>query len=191
MNNPMVTLGISNDAGTVRADHDFYATPHYAVEELLKRETFSNNVWECACGHGHISEVLKNHGYNVKSTDLIDRGYGTGNVDFLKTNGIYKGDIVTNPPYFRNNALLFVKKALQTIPEGHKVAMFLRLLFIEGQGRRELFDQYPPVRIYAFSKRVFAGKNGELENTKGNSAMAFAWFVWEKGNTNLPTLHWI
>ena len=84
-----------------------------------------------------------------------------------------------------------LKKALQTIPEGHKVAMFLRLLFIEGQGRRELFDQYPPVRIYAFSKRVYAGKNGELENTKGNSAMAFAWFVWEKGNTNLPTLHWI
>ena len=191
MNNSIVTLGISNDLGTARADHDFYATPPFAVEELLEREQFSHDIWECACGQGHISEVLKNHGYNVRSTNLIDRGYGTGCVDFLKTNEVFNGDIVTNPPYNRNNALKFVEKALQTVPEGHRVAMFLRLLFIEGQERRTLFDLQPPARIYPFSKRVYAGKNGDLENAKGNSAMAFAWFVWIKGNTEPPKLYWI
>lgn len=40
--------------------------------------TLHKNVWECSCGQGHLSEVLNKNGYNVKSTDLIDRGYGIG-----------------------------------------------------------------------------------------------------------------
>jgi hypothetical protein len=32
---------------------------------------------------GSISEVLIEHGHDVISTDLVDRGYGTGGVDFL------------------------------------------------------------------------------------------------------------
>ena len=68
-----------------RAKHDYYATPPEAVEELLKVEKFTKKVWECACGEGHISKVLKAHGYEVISTDLIDRGFGEGYVDFLKT----------------------------------------------------------------------------------------------------------
>lgn len=42
-----------------RADFDFYPTPPYAVKELLKRENFNGNIWECACGDGAVSEVLK------------------------------------------------------------------------------------------------------------------------------------
>lgn len=53
------------------------------MELLCDIEKFSNKVWECACGEGHLSKVLKNRGYEVLSTDLIDRGYGIGNIDFL------------------------------------------------------------------------------------------------------------
>ena len=56
--------------------HDYYATEPKAVELLLEQEKFSPQVWECACGEGHISEVLKANGYNVLSSDLVDRGYG-------------------------------------------------------------------------------------------------------------------
>jgi len=42
-----------------RVENDYYATPPLAVEKLLEKETFTN-VWECACGEGHISEVIKN-----------------------------------------------------------------------------------------------------------------------------------
>ena len=38
-------------------------------------EDFFPFVWECACGGGHLSEVLKTRGYDVKSSDIIDRGY--------------------------------------------------------------------------------------------------------------------
>lgn len=67
-----------------RADYDFCPTPSYAVLELLSREIFEGSVWECACGDGAISEVLKSKGFNVYSSDITDRGYWEQrNLDFL------------------------------------------------------------------------------------------------------------
>ena len=54
---------------------DYYATDPKALELLLELEEFSDNVWECACGGGHLCEVLKAHGHNVKASDLVNRGY--------------------------------------------------------------------------------------------------------------------
>lgn len=76
--------GCSNHSEGERAQYDFYATDPRAVDLLLEVETFAPQIWECAAGAGHISERLKKHGYEVYSTDLIYRGYGTGGVDFLK-----------------------------------------------------------------------------------------------------------
>ena len=89
-------VGSSRNNGERESD-DFYPTPPYAVEELLKREVFSGNIWECACGEGYISEVFKNKGFEVISTDLIDRGYGE-RLDFLQSD-LVADNIVTNPPY--------------------------------------------------------------------------------------------
>ena len=85
MTKALSIVGSSRSNGEREKD-DFYPTPQYAVEELLKREVFKGNIWECACGEGDISEVLKQKGYSVYSSDLIDRGYGDTNVDFLKQN---------------------------------------------------------------------------------------------------------
>lgn len=73
-----VTLGASNHTVNPRAENDFYATDPRAIELLLNVENFSDKVWECACGEGHLSKVLESKGYDVISTDLIDRGFGTG-----------------------------------------------------------------------------------------------------------------
>lgn len=137
------TLGARNFAQHDRAEHDYYATPPEAVEELLKVEQFSPRVWECACGEGHISKVLEAHGYKVFSTDLIDRGFGEGYVDFLKVetkNAPY--DIVTNPPYKYSKE--FAEKAIDVVADGQKIAMLLNIQFLESQKRRALFDKHPP-----------------------------------------------
>lgn len=73
--------GASNHTEEERQPEDYYATEPKAVEILLENETFKNDVWEPACGGGHISKVLKKHGYNVLSTDIIDRGYPETVVD--------------------------------------------------------------------------------------------------------------
>lgn len=160
-----VTIGASNHSSANREVNDYYATDPVALELLLEKETFSENVWECACGEGHLSEVLKQHGYNVLSTDLIDRGYGCGGVDFLTDVRQFDGDIITNPPY--KYAKEFVEHAIQSVTDGHRVCMFLRLNFLEGKSRRKLFETAPP-NTYMFppreltaAKTVISAKSAE------------------------------
>lgn len=78
------TLGASNHADGERQSEDFYATDSKAIDYLLEKATLSKNLWECACGAGHLSKRLEEFGYNVKSTDLIYRGYGMGGGRFSK-----------------------------------------------------------------------------------------------------------
>lgn len=185
------TLGASNHTDKERDENDYYATEPKAAELLLGVESFSRTIWECACGEGHLAEVFRKHGYCVKATDLIDRGYGLGGVNFLRENVIFHGDIITNPPY--RYAKEFVEHALETVADGFKVAMFLRLQFLEGKTRKALFQKYPPKRVYVSSGRLLCAKNGEFEKMKagGGSAVAYAWFVWEKGFVGNPQIAWI
>lgn len=181
------TLGASNHTDSERQSEDYYATEPAATEWLCKLEQFEGPILEPSCGEGHISEVLKAHGYDVTSRDLVDRGYGDV-ADFLSTDNIeWHGDIVTNPPY--KYAKEFVEKALQIIPAGHKVAMFLKLTFLEGKARRELFETAPPRRVWVSSSRLKCAMNGDFD-AYACSAAAYAWFVWEKGYKGDTTVKW-
>ena len=184
------TLGASNHTDKDRQTEDFYATEPKAAKLLLELEAFSPNIWECACGDGSLSKVFESAGYNVKSTDLIYRGYGEGGVDFLKTQDRWDGDIITNPPY--KFAKEFVEKAIETVTEGHKVAMFLKLQFMEGKARKNLFLKYPPRTIYVSSSRLLCAKNAEFDKMieGGGSAVAYAWYVWQKGYNGITELKW-
>ena len=96
-------------------------------------------------------------------------------------------DIITNPPF--KYAKEFVEQALDRITDGHKVAMFLKLQFLEGKSRRKLFETAPPARIYVASGRLNCAPNGDFTNAV--SALAYAWYVWEKGFVGKPTIDWI
>ncbi len=186
-----VTNGDSSHSQQERASRDYYATDPRAVRELLKRETFADDILEPACGGGHISEELKKHGYYVKSVDIIKRNY-SGQLlaaDFLQQREKWAGDIITNPPY--KYAAEFVQHALDVIDDGQKVAMFLKLTFLEGEKRRALFQQHPPCRIYVFTKRINCALNGEQKFFNASSAVCYAWFVWEKGSQQKPVIDWI
>jgi hypothetical protein len=185
------TLGASNHTENEREAHDYYATEPKAAELLCEVESLSPAIWECACGEGHLAEVLRKRGHIVKATDLIDRGYGCGGVDFLKENVHFHGDIVTNPPY--KYAKEFVEHAIDTVADGCKVCMFLKLQFLEGKARRALFEKYPPKCVYVASGRLLCAKNGDFEKMKagGGSAVAYAWFVWQKGYTGETVIRWI
>lgn len=190
-------LGASNHTNSEREINDYYATDPIAIDKLLSVEDLNKNIWECACGAGHLSTRLKEKGYNVWSTDIIDRNYRyfNGIQDFLTTETLpYEGgcDIVTNPPY--KFAKAFVLKAIDILPMGNKACFFLKLTFLEGKDRyANLFSKYPPKTIYIFSERIMCAKNGEFERMKegGGSAVAYAWFVWEKGFKGKPSIKWI
>lgn len=189
-NSIFATHGASNHSNTERADLDYYATDPAAVEALLAVEDFTRAVWEPACGGCHISAVLADHGFSVRSTDIVDRGSVLQDevLDFLKTRPENLRDIITNPPY--KFAAEFVKQALDISCAYVKVAMFLKLTFLESEKRKQLFDRYPPERIYVFRNRVDCWKNG-VKPEKPSKAVCYAWFVWEKGFDGAPEIHWI
>ena len=163
---------------------DFYRTPAFATMGLLKHETFTGDIWEPACGDGAISKVLEEAGHPVRSTDIVDRGYGTGGVDFLQT--VTRCDnIVTNQPFCL--AEEFVRAALAR--STRKASFLLRLAFLEGKKRRELFNVAPPARVWIFSDRLTMHRDGETSRRSGH--IAFAWIVWDHACTGTPTFGWI
>jgi hypothetical protein len=180
-------LGASNHSKDERQNEDFYATDPKAVDALLKLEIFNNNIWEPACGMGHISNSLESNGYTVKSSDLFDRGFGDVGIDFLGIDNvkIFEGDIVTNPPY--RYAKEFTEKAFTVLNTGSKLAMFLKLHFLEGQDRKILFKKYPLKTLYVSSKRLECAKNGIFVH---NTAVAYCWFIWEKGYKGDSIIKW-
>lgn len=103
------------------------------------------------------------------------------------TSDSFDGDIITNPPF--KFAKQFVEHALDSITAGHKVAMYLRIQFLESEGRRALFEYEPPARVYVAHGRFGCALNGEWD-TRSSSAMMFAWYVWEKGFKGDPVLKW-
>ena len=198
-------IGASNHTDEERQTDDYYATDPIAVDKLLAVEKPNHRVWECACGGGHLSKRLQEKGFWVYSTDIVDRGYCDEIVDFLKEEPVYgisakplydshdiTYDILTNPPY--KYAMEFVLRALELLQFGCKCYMFLKLTFLESEKRyKEIFEKTPPKTIYVFSKRVLCAKNAEFERMKegGGSAVAYGWFVWEKGYKGTTQVEWI
>lgn len=174
---------LTGSSEKTREVNDFYATPKHATEALLKLEKFDGVIWECACGDGAISKILKENGYKVISSDLIDRGYGIS-INFLLTEDTVQ-NIVTNPPF--KQAQKFIEHALKSTTG--KVAMLLKLNFLEGQRRNEFFKRTPLKNVYVFSKRLSFDKGNE--KGKGNGLLAYAWYVWEQGYEGKPTIDWI
>lgn len=189
-----VMLGASNHSEKERQQNDYYATDPHSLEIFLNKIKqdkieLHKKIWECACGEGHLSKTLKQKGYNVYSSDLINRGYGDDFRDFLQCkDSELKFDILTNPPY--KTAKEFVEKALEIQADGYYTIMFLKIQFLEGQARQELFEKYPPKYVYVNSARQLCAMNGEFEKYKA-TAICYCWYIWEKGYKGETIVRWI
>lgn len=193
INNVYTTLGASNHSSEERQPVDYYATDPKALEiflEKIKQDgiVLPKKIYEPACGGGHLSEVLKNNGYTVYSSDLYDHGYGDTGIDFFKSN-IKAQCILTNPPY--KQALPFVKKALESIVDNGYVIMFLRIQFLEGKARYEFFKYNPPKYVYVNSRRQNCAKNADFKTYTRNDAICYAWFIWQKDFKGETIIRWI
>ena len=176
-----------------RVENDYYATPPESTQALLNVLELNGSILEPACGEGHISEVLKSNypKSEIVSTDLVDRGYGSGGINFLEhTYDRTFTNVMTNPPfkYMRE----FVEKALEISTD--KVIMFGKIQFLEGQRRKEFLENSPLKYVYVFSERQNPMRNGSPVDESGkkwSSTMCFAWYVWEKGYQGEPVVRWL
>lgn len=175
-----------------RREADFYATPPEYVDCLAHIVDLNGRtIWEPACGEGHISKrLLTATSAKVYSTDLHDRGYGRGGIDFLRATSTPRNTdaIVTNPPY-GDLAEAFVRKAIELMqPVGGMVAMFLRNEWdCSAEDRPDLFEGHP-----AFATKIVTTKRPRwIEGSTGSPRHSYSWFVWDWRHGGLPTIRYI
>lgn len=176
-----------------RVPLDFYTTPPEAVRALLSVEAFAGDIWEPACGHGAISKVFTEAGYDVVSTDLAHRGFGAGGIDFLRETKPRARNIVTNPPYGRGMGDQFIGHALRlTRQTGGAVAMLCDLASLCHPRRHGKFLSYPPTAIYALDHLVCL-PNDDPQRAKhfAKADRRYCWMVWRHDHIGEPRFWWL
>lgn len=147
---------------TGRRASDFYPTPPEVTVALLKflRLPIQSNIWEPACGDGHMVRVMEAAGYQVIGTD-IQKG-----VDFLKTSLMDCDWIITNPPF--RTAEEFIRKCAE---HNKPFALLLKTQFWNVAKRYKLFREITPTYVLPLTRRPdFTGE--------GQAMIDMAWNVW-------------
>jgi hypothetical protein len=178
-------------SGYDREVHDFYATPDWVTEALLRHVQFRGRVWEPCCGTGAITTVLQRHGYDVTSTDIADHGFGMSGVDFLSCQALPEGclALVTNPPYGDHRRsqrgkkksslamLRFVDHALRlTESVQGQLALLVRFQWVAGRRAAALMSAGPFAAVIALTHRIQWFDKGEATNIAQHH---HAWIVFD------------
>jgi hypothetical protein len=177
-------------SGFEREGRDFYATPPWVTEALLRHVKFRGPVWEPCCGDGAMSSVLAANGYDVVSTDIEDRGFGKPGVDFLSCRTVPDGcrSIVTNPPYGDTGshsgqsrspmAMLGFLRHAMTLTQSvqGQLALLVRLQWIAGKRAADLMSSGPFAAVIVLTHRIQWFDMGERTNTAQHH---HAWVVFD------------
>lgn len=194
----MSKIQTSNLAGNTsirgREENDYYATPPKTTKAILDVLKLTGSIYEPACGEGHIVKVLKEYypDNKIYSSDLIDRGYNKGGINFLTHD--YKDkkfcNIITNPPF--KFAEEFIRKSLDITTD--KVLILCKIQLLESKQRSKMFNETPLKYIYVFTNRQATWMNGQEVDEKGkpwSTTMCLAWYIWEHGYKGEPIMRWL
>ena len=126
------TIGAAGHANHARQSEDYYATEPKATELLCELEQFSHDVWEPACGEGHMVKVLQSKGYNVRASDLIDRGGGTRYMIFLIWE-MLSGTEILSPTLHTDMPKSLLKRLWALFLKGIRSLCFSNLPFLKAR----------------------------------------------------------
>ena len=190
---------------------DYFPTPPWATRalcEFLKTEwnLKDQNVWEPACGEGHMARPLAEYFREVLATDVHDYSASFPEqhevADFLIDWGLVDAElsidwVITNPPF--RLADEFIRMALSHARIG--CAMLVRTSFLEGHDR--LFSDIPPAAILQFAERVGmfkgiirqAGSKYVCPHTGqdkvASTATSYCWIIWLNSPVDFTRFSWI
>lgn len=166
-------------SGYARKEHDFYPTPGWVTECLLRHVQFRGPVWEPCCGDGAIARVLAAQGHEVIATDLDDHGFGQPGVDFYACRHFPPGcrAMLTNPPYGDGRdrrtvpsasrfMLRFFRHALElTVRANGQLALLVRFQWIAGKRASDLISSGPLDAVLVLTERICWFDRGKDTNT--------------------------
>jgi len=167
-----------------RPEGDFYPTPRsllWVAEAMLRAELCDEEtVFEPCSGDGALSSELQKLGFTVAENDLYRGGY-----DYLEVPCDYR-QVVTNPPFSLWDS--FVAKAKR---EADKVIMIGRLNYFGTTSRLHNGTWDGLKSAWMFTRYVDYRTPERQDGLFHVGAMATAWFVWERGFTAHPTMHFL
>ncbi len=182
-----VAMAGGNPVEGKQQDDGFYSTPEDATWALLDWLEGSGVIsayippgtpfHECCCGDGRMAKIIAMR-HPVIATDLVDRGYGDEHgpsCDMASTAAPRSPVLMTNPPFFLADAML--KRILDT--DFLMVAMLLKTTYFNTKGRIPDFHGRPPAFNLGLTWRPDF-------RALGRPTMCVNWFVWLRGNTELP-----
>ena len=178
-------------SGPMRALHakprwsrDYYVEPPWCAHALLGSVPFVGPIHDPACGGGTIVRAAQAFGYSATGSDLVDRGFGEGGIDFLADN-TPRRSIVTNPPF-----ILAERFILHAIEVADRVAVIAPLAFSAGQKRYlTLFQPHPPMLELVLAKRPSMPPGGTDIPAKGGTT-DYAWLIWDRGYQGPTEKRW-
>lgn len=189
-------------SGFARRANDFYATPAWVTECLLRHVTLRGPVWEPCCGDGAIARVIETHGQAVVASDLADYGYGASGVDFFACREMPAGcqALITNPPYGDGGSaekpvanvslamLRFVRHglALSATADG-QLALLVRFQWIAGKRAAALISSGPLDCVIALTRRIRWFDRGALTNS-GQHHHAWIVFDFQRDRARPPSI---
>lgn len=185
-------------------ENQFYRTQRPGIVSLLQAESFDRDVWECCCGDGAISRVLAEAGYDVLSTDLVDRGFGDDrgpHCDVLSYTKAPRRTVVTNPPF--PLAAEMVRHLMGIGVE--EIALLLKVNYWNVAQRVELFRETQPALVYMATFRLDFSLDGPRQKAprkkrgaetdadpkkkkKNAPMMDVMWCIWRAGHRGLPAM---
>lgn len=184
------TGGMPKAAARAERGLDFYASPYEALPPLLCAEggKLPRYLWEPACGNGALVIPLRNRGYSVYASDIVDRGCPQASIsDFFRHDlGVSFGGIVTNPPFDGAAGGIedFTERACRLVPY---VAIFARLAWFESEGRFHWFPRMGLSRIIKIADRLPMMHREGYEGPKlSSSGQCFGWFIFEPQKRRKP-----
>ncbi|WP_227831888.1 class I SAM-dependent methyltransferase [Clostridioides sp. ES-S-0049-03] len=118
----------------------------------------------------------------IDTIDIREDSRANLNQDYLEFRPKEKYDlIITNPPF--NISLDIINKALNDVKEDGFVIMLLRLNYLGGKIRQELWQNTMPKYVFVHNKRM------SFTDDKKTDSIEYAHFVWQKGyNPNFSKL---
>lgn len=177
-----------------RAEHDFYATTSgFVTDAIINAEgkrwsELGGRLWEPAAGEGDMVRPLCAAGFDVRASDVVDRGFKQSEICDFYDYRDHDGRLhVTNPPFSECNTNAGHKWIVHARSIGFQyMALMLPVQWDAPESREALFEVWKPARKYVLRQRPdWTGG--------GNPTGYVAWYVWD-GNRSMRDpvdLHYI
>ena len=163
------------------APQSWYWESPEVTHQLLNEVTFRGPVHDPCCGSGRIPIAAREFGYEATGSDIVDRGFGTGGVDFF-ADMTPRVTLIFNPPSGRRQDPTLVNRfILHAIEVAEEVAAIVPVPMQCGLWRRDNLNRlHPPRHVLALSDRPSMPPGGTDIKAKGGT-MDYCWIVWHRG----------